>query len=280
MDRFFASLEGVIEDADLRICRAAGVAWQADLRVTAAYDASYYDYYKALEDTPVARKLNAGRCAMLARHAESSAAVLDFGAGCGTFVAAARSWGYDAKGFDINPRTIEALRGVDCYADDVSAFDVLTFWDSLEHLPEAGELLRKIRRGAVVLVAIPVIEDLTRIRDSKHYKPGEHLMYFTTLGFTDWMAAYGFRILETSDHEIHAGRESIGAFAFKRDIPMRCPCGGETHVADFEWPPAKPETMWFLRCEQCGAMSEAVSDPGTAGGLEITPERAACASRS
>jgi len=33
------------------------------------------------------------------------------------------------------------------------------------------------------------------------------------------MALYGFRLLERSPHETAAGRESIGAFAFKRDLP-------------------------------------------------------------
>lgn len=38
-------------------------------------------------------------------------------------------------------------------------------------------------------------------------------------GFTDWMALWGFRLAEESNHEVEAGRESIGAFAFVKDLP-------------------------------------------------------------
>jgi hypothetical protein len=42
------------------------------------------------------------------------------------------------------------------------------------------------------------------------------------------MAAYGFRLVETSDHETACGRESIGAFAFVRDLP-----GYHEHLAAY-----------------------------------------------
>jgi len=35
-----------------------------------------------------------------------------------------------------------------------------------------------------------------------------------------------------------------------------CPCGGATYVDEFQWP--KREAVFFLRCEKCGAMSDAV----------------------
>lgn len=44
-------------------------------------------------------------------------------------------------------------------------------------------------------------------------------MYWTAQGFIDWMALYGYRLIEQSAHETDAGRESIGAFAFCRDLP-------------------------------------------------------------
>ena len=54
------------------------------------------------------------------------------------------------------------------------------------------------------------------IRDSKHYRPGEHLYYFTELGFAQWMARHGFELLEVSNFETKAGRDSILSFAFRR----------------------------------------------------------------
>lgn len=228
MDRLIKRWD-VTKDGDLGLCPHRGVAYQLDMSKKIAYDAAYHDHYKALEGSAVANALNHARCAMLQRHAAPGASVLDIGAGCGTFVRTARSWGFDANGFDVIPKTVDYLKEIGAYAESAEGFDVVTFWDSLEHIDVPETVLKRIARGALVLVAIPVIEDLTRIRSWKHYKPSEHYYYFTRQGFLDWMAAYGFRVVEESTHEVDAGRESIGAFAFRRDLP-----GYHEHVVAYQ----------------------------------------------
>ena len=219
MDRLIRRFDSE-RDADLRLCLHRGLAYQKDMKAGAiAYDDGYHDNYKALEGTPIAAALNNGRCAMLARHAAERATVLDIGAGCGTFVRQARASGFAAKGFDVIHKTVEHLKGIDAFADNPDGFEVVTFWDSLEHIEDPEGVLKRINKGALVLAAIPVFEDLKKVRESKHYKPGEHLYYFTAQGFIEWMALYGFRLLEQSSHETDAGRESIGAFAFRKDLP-------------------------------------------------------------
>jgi SAM-dependent methyltransferase len=217
MDCHIASFDAV-EDGDLSLCVGAGVAFQTEMQAARVlYDDDYFDKYASYEDTPVANALNRGRCSLLARHAAEGASVLDIGAGCGTFVRAAAAWGFESRGFDVIQKTVQYLRSIKAYASNPALFEVVTFWDSLEHIDKPGELLDQVRPGSVVLVAIPIFEDLWRIRESKHYRPGEHLYYFTESGFINWMALRGFRLLEISDHETAAGRESIGAFAFYRD---------------------------------------------------------------
>lgn len=219
MDRLLKRYDSE-RDGDLRLCLHRGVAYQKDMRAGAiAYDDAYHAHYKALEGTEVADKLNAGRVAMVARHAADGAKVLDIGAGSGAFVRSARAWGFEAAGFDVMPKTVEHLKATGAWADSAEGFEVVTFWDSLEHIEDPETVFKHIARGALVVVAIPVFDDLRAIRQSKHYKPGEHLYYFTAAGFVEWMALRGFRLLETSDHETAAGRESIGAFAFRRDLP-------------------------------------------------------------
>lgn len=218
MNRFIKSFEAV-QDADLMICEHNGVAYQADMSIgKVTYGEDYFEIYKSYEDTPIATALNAGRCAMLMRNAEDCTSVLDIGAGCGTFVRKARTWGFEAMGFDVNQKTVEHLKRINAYADDPSGFDVVTFWDSIEHIEFPEKILERVRKNAIVLAAIPVFDDLKRIRDSKHYRPGEHFYYFTQQGFIDWMSLYDFRLIETSEHEVKAGRESIGAFAFCHDL--------------------------------------------------------------
>lgn len=276
MDRFIATFDAV-GDGDLRLCPTRGVAYQADMSAGRIdYGDAYHDHYASLEGSEVAKRLNAARCAMLARHVPAESDVLDIGAGCGTFVKAARSWGFNAKGFDVIPKTIEALKSIGAFAKDPGQFDAVTFWDSLEHIETPEAVLGKIRLGAIVLVAIPIVGSIDKVRASKHYKPGEHLYYFTSKGFVEWMGLHGFTPTECSTHEVDAGRESIGAFAFRRDALAQtapCPCGGQTAVDFFDWP--KKERQYFLRCDACRGMSRAVGTSEEAAASVIRAEEAA-----
>lgn len=219
MDRLIKRFEALADD-DLMVCAHRGVAYQRNMaRGRIAYDAGYFGAYQAFSGSGIEQALNAGRCAMVARHAGSGTSVLDVGIGNGSFLRAALACGYEARGLDVNPVAIEWLKAEKLLATDVRDFDVVTFWDSLEHIEEPESALQGIKKGAVVLVALPVFDDIGAVRASKHYKPGEHLYYWTPDGFVSWMALYGFRLLERSDHEVSAGREAIGAFAFRRDLP-------------------------------------------------------------
>jgi hypothetical protein len=210
MDRFIAGFEGV-GDRDLMLCLRNGVAYQMDRRSLARYDDAYLEKFEAY-DPAVADAVNAGRCAMLSRHLPAGAAVLDIGAGDGRFVRAARAAGFKAFGAEIIPRATQALRDAGLYADAGMPCDAVTLWDVIEHLEEPAQYLD----APLLFASIPVFDDLRDIRDSKHYRPGEHLVYWTAGGFIDWMAMRGFRLIERSDHETAAGRDSIGAFAFRR----------------------------------------------------------------
>ncbi len=205
----------LIEDGDLMLDMAQGMAWQRDMSAgRVIYNDAYFRKYLDYENTAVGIALNAGRLAMLKRHCPAHGRVLDYGAGCGTFVRLAREAGYRARGYDINPATVEALAKMGAYSEAFSEFDTVTFWDSLEHIECPERALSRIHESAHVLAAIPIFVDLRRIRESKHYRPGEHLYYWTPGGFIGWMKTQGFRFLEGSGHEVEAGRASIGAFAF------------------------------------------------------------------
>ena len=220
MDRLIRRFD-VEKSDDLMFCAHRGLAYQRDMsKGKMAYDAAYLANYDRYAAGPIADALNAGRVALLSRHAESGASVLDVGAAAGQFVRAARSWGFAAKGYDVIPEACGRLRAADLYADDPGAFDVVTCWDSLEHMEEPELTLNRVKRDGLLLAAVPIMQDILRVRESRHFKPGEHFYYFTAEGFVNWMALYGFRLLEQSTHEVDAGRESIGAFAFRRDLPQ------------------------------------------------------------
>lgn len=207
-------------DGDLTFIDSKGIAYQtnfADRRV--AYDSAYYAKVQAYEGTPIAKQVNASRCELIARHVPAGAKLLDVGCGTGAFLRTAHAAGYKVKGWDVLDASVAMLLTCDWYADDPFQFEVVTFWDVLEHLDDPSIRLKSVKKGAHLFASIPVFEDQKAIRQSKHYRPGEHLYYWSTDGFVAWMALYGFRMLEVSEAEHAAGRQDIRQFAFIRDLP-------------------------------------------------------------
>lgn len=207
MDSVIATLPAE-RDADLMLCHEHGIAYQHEHNDLVAYDAAYYDKCAGYEGHEIERRITKARIEMVARHYGGE--VLDVGIGSGAFIKA-RPGTY---GFDVNPVAIEWLKRNDLWSSSVGSFGAVTFWDVLEHVPDPGQYLSIV--GAHLFASIPVFEDLRRIRESRHYRPGEHLYYFKRQGFIDWMEAHGFLLLEWNDHESRAGRDSINSFAFKR----------------------------------------------------------------
>lgn len=200
-----------VEDGELVIRPLLGFAYQKDLTPTIQYDEQYLENFIRC-DLRIKAKIMAGRVALVSRHLSKDRSILDYGCGSGSFVEHALAAGYEAKGFEVNPESKLILGGL--YAELVESFDAVCAWDVIEHLPSPLELLRRVQY--LFFCALPIFDDLTRIRESKHYKPGEHLWHWTDSGFVHFIAEQGFELLERSTHEVQAGREQIGAYAFRR----------------------------------------------------------------
>lgn len=218
MDKLIKRFDSSL-DADLRICAHRGVAYQANMGLRIHYDEHYLAKVMAYEGSEIARAVNDGRVAMVLRHLPPPAKVIDWGAGSGAFMKVAREAGYEVKGYDVNHHVHLRLNNEGAYAADPYQFDAVCLWDTIEHMDTPEQVLRPIKKGSFIFVSVPIFNALSEIRASKHYRPREHLYYWTDQGFVDWMALWGFRLLERSDHEVSAGRESIGAYAFRRDLP-------------------------------------------------------------
>lgn len=220
MDRMIKSYPAVA-DGDLMHCQREGVAYQANLgAVTARYDERYFEKVSSYEPN-IESKVNRYRVELLDRHAPLGASLMDYGAGTGAFARCAKLAGYQVSAFEVMAPAVLMLKEQGLYsADMLTMFDVVSAWDVIEHLPDPGFLLRGLRYRATLLVSIPVFDSLSEVRSSKHYRPGEHLYYWTRSGFERWVALYGYRVLEFSDHEVRAGREQIGAWALRRDYSM------------------------------------------------------------
>lgn len=213
LDRFIAKMPAE-PDGDLMLCQANGIAYQADRTHVVTYDGEYYGKCASYEASEIAQRINAARCALVARH--YSGEMVDVGIGSGQFIRTRQ----DTMGHDINPVAIEWLKRSDLWEGRLECAGAMSFWDVLEHVPDPGTYLDKVQLHAYVFASLPTFDDLRRVRESKHYRPGEHLQYFTVAGFIEWMRAHGFGLLEYNRDETQAGREAIGSFAFKR---FACP---------------------------------------------------------
>lgn len=207
-------------DKDLHICERHGLAYQRDMSkrmadgVNAAGE-NYWDHYKAMEGQEISRRLYAGRVALVDKYVGQDTPVLDVGIGSGEFIESREN----TYGCDVNPKAIEWLKSIDKLRRDFGEFGAFTFWDVLEHIENPNEYFERMPDRAFLFTSLPIINDLAKVRESRHYKPGEHLYYWTEPGFVNWMAQYRFRLLERSDFETQSGRDSILSFAFIRDLP-------------------------------------------------------------
>lgn len=184
------------------------------------YEDSYFQNYVERDKTPMGKALTKARVEFVEETLGklNSYLVTDIGIGGGGFVKASGGYGYDvsesAKKWLIennrwrNPGDYE-LRGDHKY--DTSA---MSFWDSLEHIEHPELMLSLISRYA--FISMPIYKDKQHCLNSKHYKPGEHIWYFTRNGLINFMRYNGFKLGNHSLIESHLGREDIESFAFER----------------------------------------------------------------
>jgi hypothetical protein len=176
---------------------------------TQIYDEAYFEKYRGYAQTEMGARLNVARIALVARHYTGH--LIDIGIGSGAFVNARPfTWGYD-----VNPAGIAWLKAQEKlwnpYRQPCLA---MSFWDSLEHIPDFPKLLEQVEDS--VFIALPIFAAPGDVLLSKHYRKDEHYWYFTRWGLIKFMAGLGWQLLEVSDVETILGREGIASFAFRR----------------------------------------------------------------
>jgi len=213
MDRIIGEYPSVAF-GELSFCYTKNLLYQTDMSQSVEYGKDYFDHYVKLTNTDIANELNAQRVALTEKYQCKS--VLDIGIGSGEFIENLRCLGY---GYDINPYGINWLKSrniyIDPYASIPKHIDAVTLWDTLEHIPLPSSFLEMVQ-DQYVFISLPIFNDLMKIRQSKHYKKNEHYYYYSTSGLINVLNDNGFKLLEISDMETVAGRESILSFVFRR----------------------------------------------------------------
>jgi len=181
------------------------------------YDEDYYggEDRKFRSGLETLRRLFArARARRAGRYFPSSGKVLDVGCGQGTFLQLMQGKGWKGYGTELSSgsasRALQA--GLSVSVGEIREnqfppdfFDLITFWQVLEHLRDPSAVLRRIRpllkRGGIVAVSTPNVGSLQAKvfgEDWFHLDAPRHLFLFSPRTLGKFMAAHGFRLLALS----------------------------------------------------------------------------------
>lgn len=180
--------------------------WQS----TSAKDFGYTNY---LKDEPLYLKTYRRRFAAVRKHFTNPARVLDVGCAAGYFLSIAKENGWNCTGVEVSPLVGKFAR--ERYQLDVrqgtlleqnfnnERFDLITFWDVVEHLPDPIAVLRRARQllapnGKILIETQNVNSRFARWMGPKwhHYKHAEHIFHFNPETIKKLTAAAGFKVIE------------------------------------------------------------------------------------
>lgn len=161
------------------------------------------------EETIVGKKLISLRRSMLGECIMDP--IVDVGIGGGGFVKSLPQ----SRGYDVCPQAKKWLEETKRWHDlSTMPAHTVCFWDSLEHMLSPEAILRNVALNA--FMSLPIFESAEHVLASKHYKPNEHIWYFTEKGLIGFMRSMGFSMIERNRDEERLGRDGIGTYWFRR----------------------------------------------------------------
>jgi hypothetical protein len=180
---------------DLYTCNRCGLV-SSDVNVDPSiYDKSYVLTYTRYDERATGVAIKELRCMAVRKHI-SGGKLLDFGCGTGAFIGECQFHGFAADGYDINPNTgfCDPLVLLDDY-------DIVTFWDSLEHIEDPVELIMRLD-AEWVFVCSPSTDDCSGdLTEWRHYKPVEHKHYFNEKALRALLDVCGYDVVEVNYDE-------------------------------------------------------------------------------
>lgn len=135
--------------------------------------------------------------------------LFDVGAGFGHFMLAGKNMGYRVSGIEIARANAEFIRselglpvseGDFLKLDQSGRYDILTFWDTLEHMDHADQSVEKasclLRPGGIIVIQVPQLDSvLARLFKEKWWAMGlDHVNYFTRPTIRMLLEKYGFQV--------------------------------------------------------------------------------------
>lgn len=179
----------------------------------AAKDRGYTDYRA---DAPLYLRTYRKRLSVVRRHFARPGRVLDVGCAAGYFLSVMQEEGWDVTGLEpsdaIRPQAAERLGAGNVLGGLLGEvdlppghFDLITFWDVIEHIPDVVGALRTARAllapgGKLLIETQNVASRAAKLLGPawQHYKHAEHIYHFHPGTLRRLMDQAGFEILENS----------------------------------------------------------------------------------
>lgn len=133
--------------------------------------------------------------------------LLDVGCANGQFIEYANRLGMAGAGIDISEEMVEAARknGLQCAVKDLfeldGKYDMLTFWDVLEHVPDPRRMLEKSRSllsvGGEIVIQTPCTGMISELFGERwlYYLPVQHLHLFSQESLFRLLSETGFAVV-------------------------------------------------------------------------------------
>lgn len=161
--------------------------------------------YQIVKRYTLRRKLG-----LISHYLDPNASVLDFGAGTGDFVLAARNRGWQATGVEPNTIAREKANEKGIALNEAleqcngKKYNMITLWHVLEHLPGLKEQIRDIllhlEEEGTLILALPNFKSW----DARYYKSywaaydvPRHLWHFSRNSISIIFEDFGFRVIKT-----------------------------------------------------------------------------------
>lgn len=172
---------------NLSLCIVCGHLWQSDRQITTVYDGHYAHQY----DTKPVRRMSDIRWNFIQSNLSLplQSKVLDIGYGNGAFLKCAQAAGMTIYGIDVHQENF-GIPTID-FDTDIK-FDLICFFDSIEHFVDFDKILDLDAKFVIVSLPYRPRNLLQSPSAWRHFKPGEHLHYFSEDSLKRLMDRWGF----------------------------------------------------------------------------------------